>query len=70
MLTINADGHPIMQNMHKAGDEKRMVVILNPDSYDAWLKASPDESAAFLRQYPADKLVAVPRQKDPARSKA
>lgn len=61
MLTINADDHPIMRNMHKPDDEKRMIVILNPDSYDAWLKASPDESRDFLRQYPAEKLIAEAR---------
>lgn len=63
MLTINADGHAIMQNMHKPEDEKRMVVILNPDSYDAWLKATPEESGDFLRLYPAEKLIAEPRPK-------
>ena len=32
MLTMNADGHPVMQRFHKANDEKRMVVmILSPN---------------------------------------
>ena len=39
MLTINADGHELMCQFHKPVDEKRMVVILPPDSYDHWLKA-------------------------------
>lgn len=30
MLTINADGHPLMQHFHKPDDEKRMVMILEP----------------------------------------
>ena len=34
MLTINADGHDLMTQFHKPVDEKRMVVILPPDSYD------------------------------------
>ena len=39
MLTINADGHELMCQFHKPVDEKRMGVILPPDSYDHWLKA-------------------------------
>jgi len=39
-------------------DEKRMVVILPPDSYDHWLKATPQQSMEFMRQYPAEQLLA------------
>lgn len=60
MLTVNADDHPFMQNYHKPDDEKRMVVILHDDEYDAWLSASPDESRFFLRQYPADLMSISP----------
>lgn len=59
MLTMNADDHPVMQNFHKAEDEKRMVVILPETDYDAWLKAKPQESMAFVKQYPAELLVAT-----------
>jgi putative SOS response-associated peptidase YedK len=52
MLTINADGHELMCQFHKPVDEKRMVVILPTDSYDAWLKAKPEQSMDFMRQYP------------------
>lgn len=52
MLTVNADDHPFMRNYHKPGDEKRMVVILHDQDYDAWLSASPEEGRFFLRQYP------------------
>ena len=58
MLTVNADDHSLMRNYHKPNDEKRMVVILPEDGYDAWLQAKPDHSQAFLRQFPAAKLVA------------
>ena len=44
--------------LHKPSFEKRMVVILREDGYDAWLQAKPDHSQAFLRQFPAEKLVA------------
>lgn len=58
MLTINADDHPFMRQYHKPDDEKRMVVILNEDAYEAWLHAPASESRDFLRQFPADNLVA------------
>lgn len=60
MLTINADEHALMRNFHKPGDEKRMVVILPTGSYDDWLTVPPAQTPEFLRQYPADMLVAVP----------
>lgn len=56
MLTINADDHPFMKNFHKPDDEKRMVVILAEDDYDAWLAAPPEESRQYLRQFPAPLL--------------
>ncbi|GBG14401.1 uncharacterized protein NMK_2000 [Novimethylophilus kurashikiensis] len=59
MLTVNADDHPFMRNFHKPGDEKRMIVILPENQYDAWLTAPADESRAFLQQYPSDLLEAV-----------
>lgn len=56
MLTINADSHPFMRQFHKPDDEKRMVVIVNKEDYDAWLLAPAAESRDFLRQFPADNL--------------
>ena len=58
LLTINADPHPLMQQFHKPGDEKRMIVILPPDRYDDWLQAGPKQSGDFLQPYPAEALVA------------
>jgi putative SOS response-associated peptidase YedK len=58
MLTVNADDHELLRNYHKPGDEKRMVVILPAGSYSDWLTASPAESTEFIRQYPADQLIA------------
>jgi len=57
MLTVNADNHVFMRNYHKPDDEKRMVVILPRGLYNAWLDAPVSESAGFMRQYPADRLV-------------
>jgi len=56
MLTVNADNHAFMKNFHKPDDEKRMVVILQEDEYDAWLAAPPEDSRYFLRQFPADQM--------------
>lgn len=58
MLTINADQHPLMRLFHKPTDEKRMVVILPENRYDAWLRASADHSGEFIRPFPADQLAA------------
>jgi putative SOS response-associated peptidase YedK len=58
MLTINADGHELMCQFHKPVDEKRMVVILPTDSYDAWLSAKPQDSMDFMRQYASHHLQA------------
>ena len=66
MLTINADTHPIFRELHKPDpklpadkQDKRMVVILNKDSYGAWLDAPASKSMEFMRQFPADHLTAV-----------
>lgn len=60
LLTINADDHPLMNQFHKPGDEKRMIVILPPERYDDWLRADAQASADFLRPCPAQALRADP----------
>lgn len=66
MLTINADTHPIFKELHRPDpkrppnmQDKRMVVILNEDSYGAWLDAPSATSMDFMRQFSADRLSAV-----------
>jgi putative SOS response-associated peptidase YedK len=59
MLTINADRHAFMCDYQRPADEKRMVVILRPDDYDAWLTAPQDRSMDFMRQCPPADLVAT-----------
>lgn len=49
MLTVNAAEHPVMQRMHKPGEEKRMVAVLDPAEYGPWLTCSVDEAPAFLK---------------------
>jgi putative SOS response-associated peptidase YedK len=59
MLTVNADGHTVYGRLHKPGDEKRMVVILDPADYDRWLTCAPNEAKSFFRQWPGE-LTAFP----------
>ena len=51
MLTVNADGHPVFQRFHKPGDEKRMVVILDPQQYDAWLYCSVGDAPTYFQRW-------------------
>jgi len=51
MLTVNADGHPVMSRFHKPGDEKRMVVILDRADYGAWLACPVAEAPKFFKQW-------------------
>ena len=60
MLTINADAHPIFQRLHRPGDEKRMVVILDEADHDGWLEAPLSRVAEYLKPYPAERLQAEP----------
>jgi putative SOS response-associated peptidase YedK len=55
MLTVNADGHPVMGRFHRPGDEKRSVVVLEPAQFDAWLGASVQAVEAVKK--PADGLL-------------
>lgn len=72
MLTLNADDHDLMKYMHRPDpkrppemQDKRMVVILPKGLYEAWLDAPASESTEFMRQYPADRLVATPEPAPP-----
>lgn len=56
MLTINADGHGLMQQFHTPTDEKRMVVVLPRERYADWHNAKPVESMEFMQQLPAEQL--------------
>jgi len=52
MLTINADAHPLMRRFHRPDDEKRSVVVLADDAWDAWLNArSETDVRSFLQLF-------------------
>lgn len=44
MLTVSADGHPVMGRFHRPGDEKRSVVVLSPEQFHIWLNAEVNEA--------------------------
>lgn len=66
MLTVNADGHAVFGRMHRPGEEKRMVAILDEAEYDLWLDGDLAQARALLRPYPAEGLVAEPAPRPPA----
>lgn len=51
MLTVNADDHPTFKRFHKPGEEKRMVAILDPSEYGAWLSCPVEEAIGLLKQH-------------------
>lgn len=57
MLTIEASNHPVMNRMHKPEDEKRTVVPLRPELFNAWLNATPEEAQALLQLESIPELV-------------
>jgi putative SOS response-associated peptidase YedK len=58
LLTINADAHTFMRNYHRPGDEKRMIVVLREEQYEAWLDAAAEISMDLLKPCAATDLVA------------
>lgn len=52
MLTINADGHPVMKHFHRPEDEKRSIVVLNESQYLPWLNASLSQAIDLLQISP------------------
>ena len=55
MLTVNADEHPVMQQFHKPGDEKRTPVVLAASQFKHWLAATTVQAAEMMhwRDMPA-----------------
>jgi putative SOS response-associated peptidase YedK len=65
MLTINADGHPMMGAFHAPGEEKRSVVLLAADEVDAWLGADPGQARALLRAFEGSRVRTEPAPRPP-----
>lgn len=60
LLTINADGHEIMGHFHRPGDERRSLVIIPEDQYDAWLDADTEMARTFLSLAPLRDFTSEP----------
>ncbi|HDR8983166.1 SOS response-associated peptidase family protein [Burkholderia vietnamiensis] len=63
MISVNADEHPILNQFHRHFDrqgnpeEKRSLVIIRPEDYDAWFNVKdPEEARQFFTLLPADEL--------------
>ena len=69
MLTVNADDHAVMRHFHRHGEERRMPVILHPDDYDRWLRATPEEAFRMCQRYPAALMDSAPAPKLGAKAK-
>lgn len=60
LLTINADGHPLMGRFHRPGDEKRSVVVLEQEDEAAWMEARTEADArSLLQPFDPDLMVTV-----------
>ena len=68
MLTINADGHPVMSQFHQPGDEKRSLVVVPDELRDEWLDAKPDRAKEFLQPMPVAEFTREPAPLSPRRS--
>jgi len=67
MLTVNADGHPLMGRMHRPDpkrppekQDKRSVVVVEPANWDAWLRGPEDEARALIQLTAAEEFEAGP----------
>lgn len=60
MVTINADGHPVMKHFHKPEDEKRSIVVLNENDYARWLSANHNDARELLKLSPNNFLISEP----------
>ena len=60
MLTINADGHPIMGRFHRPGDERRSLVVVSSEKWTDWLYAKPETAGAMLVDIPMAEFISAP----------
>jgi len=60
LLTLNADGHPVMGRFHGPEDEKRSLVIIPEEHREAWLQAIPKDAFAFMMPMPPEEFTSEP----------
>ena len=49
MLTTNADNHPFMLQFHKPEDEKRSIVVIEPEHPQDWLNMHHEDAFELLK---------------------
>lgn len=49
VITQNAEAHPVLSLMHRPGREKRCVVVLEQQDWDAWLHCTPVQADSMIR---------------------
>ncbi len=61
MLTLNADGHPLMRRMHKPkpdlppdAQDKRSVIPIELDDVEQWLQGSLNDAKSLLKLAPVE----------------
>ena len=67
LLTANADAHPLLRRMHRPGDEKRQLRLVDASEAHEWLNQSADVALDWLARLPEVPLVgqAAPLRPDP-----
>jgi putative SOS response-associated peptidase YedK len=70
MLTINADGHPVMSRFHAPSDEKRSIVLLTPAQITPWLSASHEEASSMLTLFAPERIATAPAPRAPGKSRS
>lgn len=60
MLTINADGLPVMSRFHRPGDERRSLVVVPPNACHEWLGATTGTARDLLTEMPIAEFSAGP----------
>ena len=65
LLTMNAAAHPLMRRFHGPDDEKRMLVVLHPVHFEAWLSADVASAVNLIQPFPAELMHAYPEPREP-----
>ena len=56
MLTINKDDHPFISQFHKPEDEKRSIVVIEPEHLKDWLNMTHENAYKLLLPMGGDYL--------------
>ena len=69
MLTTNADNHPFMLQFHKPEDEKRSIVVIEPEHRQDWLNMHHEDAFELLKPMGAGYVAEhLPKPKKPLKT--